>query len=374
MLDGSKILHIWKGGNTLKRIPIEATTKYEVLVGRRILADVGNYLNAVVDPCKVLLITDDNVEPLYSDTVTVSLLNSGYNVFHYVFTAGERSKNIHTLTAILEFAADNRFTRTDLIVALGGGVTGDIAGMAAAIYQRGIRYVQIPTTFLAAIDSSVGGKTAINLLAGKNLAGAFWQPSLVLCDCATFKTLPESVFADGAAEAIKYGMISDLSLFEQFESGSIANDLENIVCRCVNIKRRLVVQDEYDRGARQLLNFGHTIGHAIEKCSDYSISHGNAIAIGMVIISRAAELLSLTREPCSKRLIRTLIRHGLEVDCPYDADELLPAVLADKKRNGGEITLVVPTRPGKCRLHTISTDDIGRILELGLKREDENGH
>ncbi|NLM62683.1 MAG: 3-dehydroquinate synthase [Clostridiales bacterium] len=355
----------------MKRIPVEASRKYDVLVGYGILENAGGYCREVIEPCKALIITDSNVEPLYSDTVTASLLNSGYSVFHYVFTAGERSKNIHTLTAILEFAAENRFTRTDIFVALGGGVTGDIAGLAAALYQRGIRYVQVPTTFLAAIDSSVGGKTAINLIAGKNLAGAFWQPSLVICDCDTFKTLPDSVFADGTAEAIKYGMITELPLFEQFEHGSISRDLDNIVTSCVNIKRRLVSRDEYDRGARQLLNFGHTIGHAIEKLSGYSISHGNAISIGMVMMSRAAEQMSMTREPCSKRLSRALERHGLETECPYKAGELLEAVLGDKKRSGDEITLVIPTRPGKCRLHTVPTGDIERILELGLKRGDE---
>lgn len=355
----------------MKRIPVEASRKYDVLVGNGILGDAGIFFREFIEPCKALIITDTNVEPLYCDTVTTSLLNSGYNVSHYVFTAGERSKNIHTLTAILEFAAENRFTRTDMFVALGGGVTGDITGLAAALYQRGVQYVQIPTTFLAAIDSSVGGKTAVNLLAGKNLAGAFWQPSLVLCDCDTFKTLPDSVFADGAAEAIKYGMISDLSLFEQFEDGRISNDLVNIVTCCINIKRRLVSKDEYDRGARQLLNFGHTIGHAIEKRSDYAISHGNAIAMGMLIMSKAAELMSMTREPCSKRLARTLERHGLEIVCPYGTDELLDAMLADKKRSGDQITLVMPVRPGKCQLHTVPTDDIARILELGLKRGDE---
>jgi len=351
------------------RIPVEASKKYEVIIEQGLLGDVGKYAAEKILPCRVLIITDDRVDAIYGDVTDTSFKEAGFTVRRYVFTHGERSKNMHTLLAILEFAADNRFTRSDLFVALGGGIAGDIAGMAAAIYQRGVSYIQIPTTLLAAVDSSVGGKTGVNLTAGKNLAGAFWQPAMVLCDCLAFNTLPTEIYADGIAETIKYGMISDLELFELFESGPVDREIEKVVARCINIKRRLVFQDEYDRGARQLLNFGHTFGHAIEKCSGYEISHGHAVAIGMVMMSKAAESLGMAREKSSDRLAAVLEKYNLPTSCPFDADKLTSAVLGDKKRMGDVITVVVPIRPGKCQLHPVPVGEIRRFILSGLGQE-----
>jgi len=351
------------------RIPVEASRKYDVIIERGLLGNAGKYAADKIVPCKALIITDDIVDAIYGDSVEVSFLEAGFTVRRYVFTHGERSKNMHTILGILEFAADNRFTRSDLFVALGGGIAGDIAGMAAAIYLRGVAYIQIPTTLLAAIDSSVGGKTGVNLSAGKNLAGAFWQPSMVLCDYSVFNTLPAAVYADGVAEAIKYGMISDLELFELFESGPVDREIERIISRCINIKRKIVFHDEFDRGTRQLLNFGHTFGHAIEKCSGYEISHGHAVAVGMVMISKAAESLGLAREKSSDRLAAVLDKHNLPTSCPFDADQITAAVLGDKKRMGDVITVVIPIRPGKCQLHPVPVGEVRRLVFAGLGRE-----
>ena len=239
-----------------------------------------------VSNCAV--ITDSNVDKLYSNILISSLEKSGYKVSKFVFDAGEQSKNANTFVDILEFLANSGLTRSDCVFALGGGVVGDIAGFAASVYLRGIKFVQIPTTLLAAVDSSVGGKTAVNLPAGKNLVGAFHQPSLVLCDLDTLDTLPESVFQDGCAEVIKYGVIYDAGLFSHLAENGLAFEREYVISRCVELKRNVVEQDEFDTGARQMLNYGHTIGHGIEAQSGFSVTHGQAVAIGMAIVSRAS--------------------------------------------------------------------------------------
>lgn len=353
----------------LKRIPMEAPVKYEVLVGDGILTDAGEYLREVVEPCRALLITDDNVAPLYANTVSVSLSNSGYNVCEYIITSGERSKNIHTINAILEFSAGNYFSESDIFIALGGGVIADITGVAAALYRNGLRHVLIPTSLLAAIDSSVIGRSSINLLAARNLAGVRWHPCLVFCDCCTFKTLPKNVFADGIAEAIRLAMISDLRLFEQFEYGSIAYDHVNIVSCCVNIKRRIINQNKYECGVAQLLNFGDIFGNAIEKYSDYTVPHANALACGMIMLSRIAEHRGITREPCSSRLHKVFSRHNIGASSPYNINDLLPIILAEQKQTNAELPVVLPVRPGKCRLYSVSNDELWKVLQLEPESE-----
>ena len=307
---------------------------------------------------------------MYRDTVESSFRKEGFKVEGYTFTHGENSKNLSTLSSLLEFAAEKQFSRQDLFVALGGGITGDLTGFAAAVYQRGIRYIQVPTTLLAAVDSSVGGKTAVNLIAGKNLAGAFLQPQLVVCDYSTFETLPTEVFNEGVAEAIKYGMISDYELFVMLEDGLTEGLLEKVIAECVDIKRSIVSRDEYDRGERQLLNFGHTFGHAIEKCSGYTISHGHAVAMGMVMAAKAAEGLGVAQRKCSDRLIEVLGKYELPVYCQFQAEELASAILSDKKRAGDMLTFVLPIELGRCDLMKFSVSDIRAIVELGLARDE----
>ena len=299
---------------------------------------------------------------LYSQVVLSSLIENGYQVSKIVFPAGEHSKNLSTYSNILEALAEEGLTRSDLVVALGGGVVGDIAGFAAATYMRGVRYIQVPTTYLAAVDSSVGGKTGLDLLSGKNLAGAFWQPSMVICDYKTFESLPEEELLDGIAEAVKSAMVAEDSLFSRI----LENDYEYVIGRCVSIKKSIVEADERDTGMRQLLNFGHTVGHGIEKLSEYSISHGHAVAKGMVIEARAAYKMGLTETDTSSYLIEILEKCGFDLSVPYTSDDIYPYAMNDKKINGDSITVVVPEAIGKCRLHKISLSELKTYLQLGL--------
>ena len=337
----------------MERIRVNASSSYDVIVGADILNKCGQFVSEVIKPCRVCIVTDDNVAPLYMDKVSTSLEESGYTSINYIFKNGENSKNTQTLIEILEFLAENKITRSDLIVALGGGVVGDISGFAAATYLRGIKFVQIPTTFLAAIDSSVGGKTAVNLKSGKNLCGAFHQPSLVLCDTDCLKTLSYEVYTDGVAEAVKYAVLKDKNLIEL-----IKNDIEKAIIRCIEIKRDIVNADEFDKGERQLLNLGHTLGHSIEALSKFEITHGRGVAMGMVLASGGGEKIGFTQKGTTEEIINTLKSFGLPTDCPYTPDELAAYALNDKKRDGDYITLVIPKYFGECELKKIPIDEL----------------
>lgn len=351
----------------MTHVTVGTGKSYEVLIGRGFLQESGTLIRASMDPCTAVVVSDDRVDALYAETVCDSLSRAGFRVLRYVFPNGESSKTLTTFTSILEFLAQNQVTRSDLLIALGGGVTGDLTGFCAASYLRGIRFVQIPTTFLAAVDSSVGGKTGVNLQAGKNLAGAFWQPSLVLCDCDTFATLPLETFADGAAETIKYGVIADRDLFSSLEGDGFSARLTETVERCVRIKSRIVSTDEFDTGERQLLNFGHTIGHAIEKQSHFSVTHGHAVAMGMMIVSRAAERQGLCAGPCTARLQALLQQNRLPTTAPYGIDDLVNAMASDKKRTGGTIRLVIPAALGRCILYPLPVEQLRAFLACGFE-------
>lgn len=350
-----------------KKVKVRASRSYDITIGSSILRNAGEIICKSKPLCKVGIITDDIVDPLYSYTLSEALKSVGYNPVKYVIRNGEKSKNAENFIKITEFLAENSFTRSDLIVALGGGVVGDISGFAASVYLRGIDFVQIPTTFLAAIDSSVGGKTAINLNVGKNLVGAFWQPKAVICDCRTFATLEKEVFAEGIAEAIKYGVILDEQLFSLLAENILEEDIEGVVERCVLIKRDVVEEDEFDRGQRKLLNFGHTIGHSIEKCSHYNITHGQAVAIGMVIEARIAEKIGFTTAKCSERIIEILKKYNLPYRTDFTAQELAQVALTDKKRELDRLDLVLPKRIGQCELYNIDINEIENIINLGLE-------
>lgn len=346
----------------MKKFVLSTAQPYEILIGENILKDAGMYIRKVFKPCKLCIISDSTVNRIYSKVLCESLENSGYTVSKIVFPNGEHSKNIETYANIMEALAEEGFTRTDGIIALGGGVVGDIAGFAASTYMRGIRYVQIPTTYLAAIDASFGGKTAINLLSGKNLAGTFWQPSLVLCDYKTFETLPVSRLQEGVAEAVKNAVVSDASLLNQISE----NNYEYVIERCISIKKSIVEADERDTGLRQLLNFGHTIGHGIEKLSAFSVSHGLAVAKGMVVESKAAYKTGLTPVDISGELTDFLNGLGLDTSVQYNADELYAYALTDKKIMDDKITMVIPESIGKCSLHKMSLTELKAFIEAGL--------
>ncbi len=349
-------------------VPARAEHRYDIPIGRGLAANLGVSVAKVIRPCRALLLTDDTVDALYGERVEASLAGAGFTVVKHVIPHGEASKSAANLIAVLEKMASEHLTRSDCLVALGGGVVGDLGGFSAAVYQRGIRFVQVPTTLLAMVDASVGGKTAIDLMAGKNLAGAFHQPSLVVCDPELLSTLPSEIFADGMAEVIKYAFISDRVLYDRLCAGDLTGErLCEVIRLCIEDKRVLVEADETDRGARQLLNLGHTVGHAIEACSHLTISHGSAVAIGMVIMTRAAEKSGVCAHGTTEALVSLLEQYHLPVSCPFGTEELFAAALGDKKRAGGEITLVVPYGVADSRLVTVPVDALEGYIRAGLE-------
>ena len=333
--------------DSIRTIPVRVRPPYDVRIGSGLLGRCGDYLAALLGQRRIAVLADDTVASLYLDTVTAALEDAGFAVCSHIFPSGEGRKNLSTLTELLEFLASEHLTRTDCVAALGGGVTGDMAGFAAAVYLRGIRYVQLPTTLLAAVDSSVGGKTAVDLTAGK--------------------TLPPDVFADGAAEAVKTGVLSDEALFALFEDGTLTADPGEVIARCVAYKAGVVERDEKEQGERKLLNLGHTVGHAIEKCSGYVIPHGHAVAAGLAVIARAAEALGWTEESLAARITACLSKNGLPTGTDYSAEALAEAALSDKKRAGGDITLVVPQKIGHCELRKVPVADLLPIIRAGLE-------
>ena len=350
--------------NNIKTVSVKASGSYDITIGTGILKDVGEMLNKIKKPCRAVIVTDSNVDELYADTVMESLIKSGYPADKYVFHAGETSKSAATFIDILEFLAAEKITRSDLLVALGGGVVGDITGFAASCYLRGIDFVQIPTTLLAAVDSSVGGKTAIDLVAGKNLAGAFYQPIAVICDTGTFKTLPEKEVACGYAEVIKYGILFEKEFCDKLMQDE--NDINEIVEKCVIFKRDVVERDEFDNGERKLLNLGHTAAHGIEKVSSYSLTHGQAVAVGTVIATKIAENFGICEKGTYEQVEKMLIKHNLPIKYDITAKQLCDAALSDKKRGGEKITLVLPEKIGKCILYDVNVADLQEIFSKAL--------
>ncbi len=348
----------------MEKITVGTAKPYEILIEAGLLRSAGEVLHEVLPPCKICVVTDSNVAELYASTLLVSLTDGGYDPCVFRYEAGEERKNTATVTDLVEYMARKGLTRSDAVVALGGGVTGDIAGFAASIYMRGIRYVQVPTSLLACLDSSVGGKTGVNLTAGKNFVGTFWQPSLVMCDYTLLETLPRECYLDGIAEAVKCGAIMDAELFAYL--GNVSPEARRIIRKCVEIKAGVVEKDEREEGLRAILNFGHTIGHAIEKCSGYTISHGHAVAIGMVVISRAAYNKGLCRENYSVPIGNLLSRYGLPVSSPYNAGDLAEAVLADKKRSGNHSKIIVLEKIGKAKTEEISISAWRDFIAAGL--------
>lgn len=292
-----------------------------------------------------MLITDDTVEALYGESVKESLSNAGFIVGVHAFKHGEGSKNITTLAEILEDAAEHKLTRKDVFVALGGGVVGDITGFAASVYMRGVDFIQIPTTLLAAVDASVGGKTAVDLEHGKNLAGTFWQPRMVICDCEVMRRLPVELFHNGMAEVIKHGIIGDEVILSCIEQDETMDRLAWLIRRNVEIKGDIVELDEFESGKRKILNFGHTVAHAIEKTSHYRISHGIAVGTGMVYEARMAERLGICEGGVADRIERICRRYALFVAQEISAD-FIDAMKLDKKNDGDQIVFALPERIG----------------------------
>ena len=317
----------------MNTVHVRASKEYDILVGSGLIHNLGQECARVVKVGTAAIISDSNVWPLYGDTVEKSLKHAGFHTITYCFPAGEESKCGATYLDLLNFLAENQITRSDCLIALGGGVVGDLTGFAAATYLRGIAYIQVPTTLLAAVDSSVGGKTAIDLTAGKNLAGAFCQPSLVVCDIDTLNTLPDSV---------------------------------SVITQCVALKRDVVMEDEFDTGARQKLNLGHTIGHGIEAQSNFTITHGQAVAAGMAIVTRASEHYGITDAETAKKINEIIKKFQLPTTTEFSAQELFCAAKSDKKRSGSHVNLIVPVVIGNCVIHSIPVDEMLSFIKAGL--------
>ncbi len=349
------------------KIPVAVEPAYDVYLGEGILSQCGEIIASLLKPCKAAVITDTNVGPLYLKTVTESLSASGFTVSSFAFPAGEASKHMGTLSDVLEFLAAKQLTRSDIVVALGGGVVGDLAGFAAGCYLRGIRFVQLPTTLLAAVDSSVGGKTAVDLSAGKNLAGLFWQPAAVICDTAVLQKLPGDIFAQGAAEAVKTGVLAGEALFHLCENGGVMRNLQAVVAGCVRHKASVVEQDERESGLRKTLNLGHTPAHAIELLSDFAVPHGNAVAVGLAMMARASEKMGDAAPGFAKRVVSALKAAELPTSTDYHPAEMTKASFADKKRCGSGITIALPTAIGVCELRSISMDALEQVFAAGME-------
>jgi len=349
----------------MKTITVHASKQYDILIGSAILAEGIQKLSKMKLGSQIMLISDDIVFPLYGKAVQKQLEQAGFSVRSFVFLAGESSKNLYTYEQVLNALSEASFTRKDTIVALGGGVTGDLAGFAAATYLRGMHFVQIPTSLLAMVDSSVGGKTAVNLPTGKNQVGAFYQPDLVLCDVDFLKTLPEIEYKNGCAEIIKYAMIEENDFFSSIQNVPISTQYEAVIEQAISIKKKYVECDEFDNGKRMLLNFGHTFGHAIEACSNFTLSHGMSVAIGMAMMTKVALQKGLCTPLVYGELIGLLKQYQLPLETNLTKEELYDFCLKDKKGMDQTISLIVPRDVGKCTIEKIQKEELLSFLSLG---------
>lgn len=345
-------------------INVNTAKSYNIEVGENITAAMlSPFLKNTAGISKILIISDDIVAPLYINIIKSIILECGIRTYDFIIKNGEQSKNTDNYLNIIDYLSDNDFCRTDLIIALGGGVVGDLAGFCAGTYMRGIRFIQIPTTLLAIIDSSVGGKTAVNLKKGKNLLGVFYQPDLVIADLTFLNSLPKPQWQNGIGELIKYTLLSDTDLFEICEDG-IEKNLKKIISQCIIFKRNIVIQDEKEFGVRALLNLGHTLGHAIEKISNYSILHGFAVAMGIkFMIDKALNSGHITKEEYM-RVYNLLDKAGLSTPCPYTLDKILENIKNDKKIKGDYITLVTIKKFKTCHLEKLKLADIKDFFNI----------
>lgn len=347
----------------MKKLTVNVNDRYDILIEKGLLSQAGTLIKDVLNAKKIVLISDTNVYPIYGDGIKNSLKDAGFQVFTYIFKAGEASKTTASVIKMVEFMAENALTRDDGVVALGGGVCGDMAGFAAAIYLRGIKFVQIPTSLLSQVDSSVGGKTAVDLPQGKNLCGAFHQPSLVIIDPDVLETLTDHYFADGMGEVIKAGCIKSEKLFERLENENPKDFIEDMIYECLDIKRQVVENDEKERGERALLNFGHTCGHSIEKLWNFeTVSHGEAVGIGMVMITQVTEKLGITEKGTVDRIIKVLEKNNMKISDTHSVAEIVGAMNADKKRTANGIKFAVLKNIGESFIYPVENKDILKIF------------
>ena len=353
----------------MKTIRVNASTPYDVLIEDGLLEKTGELVAKITEKCKAFIVSDDIVFSLYGNTVKESLEKAGFLTESFVFPNGERHKSLDTVSELLEKMCLAKMTRTDIVIALGGGVCGDMTGFAAAVYLRGVPFVQIPTTLLAAVDASVGGKTGVDLKEGKNQVGAFWQPSLVICDPLILRTLSREQYNCGCAEVIKYAVIASEKFFAELLETPVYKQYEHVIYTCVSIKRDFVEQDEHDTGVRMALNFGHTFGHAVEAYSDYALLHGQGVAIGMVAAARGACKNGVCSEETYRAIKDIIKKYHLPTRTHYEYGAVRDAILIDKKNAGDHINLILPEKIGKYVIKQIKKTDIDKWFDTGEKDE-----
>lgn len=335
---------------------------YNIEIEKGLIKNVGNKIKELFNCNKVFILTDKNVDKYYGDIVEKSLEEAGFETSKYAIIPGEESKSFHSLLPIYNKLLDFRLTRKDLIITLGGGVVGDLGGFIASTFLRGVPFVQIPTSLLSQVDSSVGGKVGVDLERGKNLVGSFYQPKLVLIDPYVLNTLEEKFFKDGMGEVIKYGFIKDLELYKLLNSlnsrEEVMENIEHIIYTCCNIKREIVERDEKDLGERMILNFGHTLGHAIEKKYGFKeFTHGEAVGIGMYLITKLSEEKGLVLNNYSESVKEILVRHGLPFNIDLgDKDEIIETISLDKKNMGSVLKVVIIKEIGNAEVYNTTID------------------
>lgn len=329
---------------------------YDIKIEKGIFNKIADEVRSVYNGQKIFIVTDTNVNKYYGDSVKANLEKSGFHVKKLVLEAGEATKSFDTLPIVYNEMLDFKMTRSDLLLALGGGVIGDLSGFVASSYLRGIKFIQCPTSLLAQVDSSVGGKVAVDLPKGKNLIGAFYHPKKVIIDPLVLNTLEDRFFRDGMAEVIKYGCIKDRTFFDFLESleskEEVINNIEYIIHNCCNIKRIIVEKDELDNGERMLLNFGHTIGHAIEQYYNYeTYSHGEAVAIGMYAITKISESKGISQKGYAEKIKNIIVKYKLPYDANVELDNILDAITLDKKNLGKTLNIILLNELGEAIIY-----------------------
>ncbi len=352
------------------RIAVNTGRPYDVLIRRGLIKCAGEEIKKVISLKPLAVVTDSNVAPLYLHTLIDSLKESGFeNTQSFTLPAGEKTKSLDSAQLMYQLLSSKKMTRDCCLIALGGGVIGDLCGFVASTYLRGIPFIQIPTTLLAQVDSSVGGKTAVNLASGKNLVGTFWQPSLVLCDPDTLSTLPGDVFADGMAETIKYGLIKDKDLFELLSHKKIDECLVQAIARCVEIKRDIVEKDERDTGERMILNFGHTMGHAIENWNQYTMRHGQCVAVGMAMILRSQVKAGMIKAEILEKYYKVCGKYNLPSLNSAPLEELFSICRQDKKNTAEYIRVVLLKDIGEGYIREFTFDEFEKFIREGNESE-----
>jgi 3-dehydroquinate synthase len=345
--------------NTVK-VNLEGNKSYIIDINN----DLSNFnlIDKINKNCKIVIVTDTNVDFYYGDLMVNKIKSFGFDVNKYVVKPGEESKSIETLYSLCKYLNEWKITRNDYLIAFGGGVVGDLTGLCASIYLRGINFIQIPTTLLAMVDSSVGGKTAINMKCGKNLIGTFYQPKYVYCCLDFLKTLDKDIYRDGCAEIIKYAFIYDKQLYNIIKDNNF--DELTVITRCIEIKADIVSKDEYDNNIRAILNFGHTLGHTFEILSNFNISHGEAVAKGMLIATKISKYLGLSN--LVEDVENILNIYGFDITVNYSIEEIYNIMLSDKKRKNKVISFILLNEIGKCNIKEIEINSIKDILSKSL--------